>query len=409
MKVLGRARSPLDGRCAFPPPRAPLPSALAEWAGRFRSRVLNMHTRFFCLCQKVTAWRSPLLGSYKPSNPSLNFACRLPKSREDASIASLISPCDALRRRSALGVAMSRAAALATRTFTLPPLVRSGSSPTPRRAVANARVVTENNPGRKLCRCRARDTDTPSLHPAVPSTLLLTALVTPPPALALLETSDGSYISDPQVIGVTLSLLFLVATKSLSEGSHDSPADELRFRVSMVEPLELRLYITTLWCSVLARDLCTPPAGGWELSLGFDAQDVSRLAKIFLSGCELSVFWIAVGVVVGQFTRSSVSIAAFSNRKWDELKDDADENSENSPLTWYLKPGWTTGLVAGIAWQLAESYSNAFINAAVDTSRFGDAVLRAPAACVDFSTAVPSVLALVAAMQTYRLVSFYVP
>jgi hypothetical protein len=35
--------------------------------------------------------------------------------------------------------------------------------------------------------------------------------------------------------------------------------------------------------------------------------------------------------------------------------------------------------------------------------------LLAPAACVDAASALPSVLALAAAMQTYRLFSFYVP
>jgi hypothetical protein len=181
-------------------------------------------------------------------------------------------------------------------------------------------------------------------------------------------------------------------------------SSELRHRLNHVEALEVRLDVTTLWCFVLARDLCTPPPGGWQLSLGFDAQDVERLFRVVASGVELSLFWLACGFVAGQFTRDARRVAEFNGEAYV-----GDAEDEDASLWWYLRPGWQVAFAAGTAWQIAEAYSDAFVSAAATASAWDDPALLAPAARVDAASAVPSVLALVAAMQAYRLFSFYVP
>ena len=241
------------------------------------------------------------------------------------------------------------------------------------------------------------------------STPFLATLAAPPPALALLETGDGTYVSDLEVAGATSATLALLAVASLASGtkggtrienalpSLSGVSSELRRRLDHVEALEVRLDVTTLWCFVLARDLCTPPPGGWQLSLGFDARDVERLFRVAASGAELTLFWLACGFVVGQFTRDARRVAEFHG------VDPESRNEPDAPLVWYLRPGWQVAFAAGAAWQIAEAYSDAYVSAAANASLF------APAACVDAASALPSVLALVAVMQTYRLFSFYVP
>ena len=252
---------------------------------------------------------------------------------------------------------------------------------------------------------------------------LLATLAAPPPSLALLETGDGTYVSDLEVAGAASATLALLAVASLASGTNGGRmkekkialpslpslsglSSELRHRLNHVEALEVRLDVTTLWCFVLARDLCTPPPGGWQLSLGFDAQDVERLFRVVASGVELSLFWLACGFVAGQFTRDARRVAEFNGEAYV-----GDAEDEDASLRWYLRPGWQVAFAAGTAWQIAEAYSNAYVSAAANASvfLFDDPALLAPAACVDAASALPSVLALAAAMQTYRLFSFYVP
>ena len=244
---------------------------------------------------------------------------------------------------------------------------------------------------------------------------LLATLAAPPPSLALLETGDGTYVSDLEVAGAASATLALLAVASLASGTNGGRmkektialpslsglSSELRHRLNHVEALEVRLDVTTLWCFVLARDLCTPPPGGWQLSLGFDAQDVERLFRVVASGAELSLSWLACGFVAGQFTRDARRVAEFNGEAYEEADSNAED--EEASLRWYLRPGWQVAFAAGTAWQIAEAYSDAYVSAAANASLF------APAACVDAASAVPSVLALVAVMQTYRLFSFYVP
>ena len=254
---------------------------------------------------------------------------------------------------------------------------------------------------------------------------LLATLAAPPPSLALLETGDGTYVSDLEVAGAASATLALLAVASLASGTNGGRmkekkialpslpslsglSSELRHRLNHVEALEVRLDVTTLWCFVLARDLCTPPPGGWQLSLGFDAQDVERIFRVVASGAELTLFWLACGFVAGQFTRDARRVAEFNGEPYVV---DGSNDKIGEELKWYLRPGWQVAFAAGTAWQIAEAYSDAYVSAAANASvfLFDDPALLAPAACVDAASALPSVLALAAAMQTYRLFSFYVP
>jgi hypothetical protein len=293
-----------------------------------------------------------------------------------------------------------------TGTRTLVPRARARSTPSSRRPVG---VVT--NPPWRVA---PTEPDGPRTLWRFP-TPLLAALAAPPPALALLETGDGTYLSDLQVAGATSATLALLAVASLASGTRGCAktlsglSSELRHRLDHVEPLEVRLDVTTLWCFVLARDLCTPPPGGWQLSLGFDAQDVERIFRVVASGAELTLFWLACGFVAGQFTRDARRVAEFNGEPYVV---DGSNVKIGEELKWYLRPGWQVAFAAGTAWQIAEAYSNAYVSAAANASVFlfdDSSSLLAPAACVDAASALPSVLALAAAMQTYRLFSFYVP
>ena len=306
---------------------------------------------------------------------------------------------------------MTRGVAPATTGFrTLVPRARARSTPSRRRPV---RVVT--NPRWRVALGAPDGTLCPWWSLSAP---LLATLAAPPPSLALLETGDGTYVSDLEVAGAASATLALLAVASLASGTNGGRmkekkialpslsglSSELRHRLNHVEALEVRLDVTTLWCFVLARDLCTPPPGGWQLSLGFDAQDVERLFRVVASGAELSLFWLACGFVAGQFTRDARRVAEFNGEAYV-----GDSEDEESSLRWYRRPGWQVAFAAGTAWQIAEAYSDAFVSAAATASAWDDPALLAPAARVDAASAVPSVLALVAAMQAYRLFSFYVP
>lgn len=294
-----------------------------------------------------------------------------------------------------------------TGTRTIVPRARARSTPSSRRPVG---VVT--NPPWRVA---PREPDGSRTLWRFP-TPLLAALAAPPPALALLETGDGTYLSDLQVAGATSATLALLAVASLASGTRGCAktlsglSSELRHRLDHVEPLEVRLDVTTLWCFVLARDLCTPPPGGWHLSLGFDAQDVERIFRVVASGAELTLFWLACGLVAGQFTRDARRVAEFNGEPY-VVEKNGSNDTIGEELKLYLRPGWQVAFAAGTAWQIAEAYSDAYVSAAANASIFllDDPALLAPAACVDAASALPSVLALAAAMQTYRLFSFYVP
>ena len=115
-------------------------------------------------------------------------------------------------------------------------------------------------------------------------------------------------------------------------------------------------------------------------------------------------------MVAGQFTRDARRVAEFNGEPY-VIEKNGSNDTIGEELKTYLRPGWQVAFAAGTAWQIAEAYSDAYVSAAANASIFllDDPALLAPAACVDAASALPSVLALAAAMQTYRLFSFYVP
>lgn len=218
------------------------------------------------------------------------------------------------------------------------------------------------------------------------------ALLASPPAHALLEVRDGVFVTDGDVVKTTVATLAALALATLA-ASESPPSEELAARLDAVEPLEVRLDVTTLWCFVLARELFYVPPGGRVVDLGLSLEDILRLGCVLASGSALCVAWLVVGVLVGQFRRANLG--------------------DSVTLERYLAPGWTTGVVAGVAWQLAEAYLCRDVDAAATmatTMAFGgDAEAVAAAARIDFAAAASSVLALVASMQCYRVFSYFVP
>ena len=77
--------------------------------------------------------------------------------------------------------------------------------------------------------------------------------------------------------------------------------------------------------------------------------------------------------------------------------------ADSSTLAEYMAPCWVTGAVAGVCWQVVEAYTCA----PVDAMGAGGAV--GAAVHVDVTTAVPSIFALLASMQAYRVFSYFVP
>jgi len=153
--------------------------------------------------------------------------------------------------------------------------------------------------------------------------------------LSLLDIGDGdTVLPEGDVAMLTAGALAALALASLGV---DDPSAELRARVNAVEPLEVRLDVTTLWCFVLARELLYVPPGGKVVDLGFSVEDILRLGCVVGTGSCLGVAWLGVGTLTGQFRRAGF------------LGDDR-------TLIEYLRPGWTTGAVAGALWQLSEAY-----------------------------------------------------
>ena len=215
-------------------------------------------------------------------------------------------------------------------------------------------------------------------------------LLASPPAHALLEVSDGVFATDADVAKTTVATLAALALATLA-ASESSPLEEL----AAVEPLEVRLDVTTLWCFVLARELFHVPPGGRVVDLGFSLEDILRLGCVLASGSALCVAWLLVGILAGQFRRGNLG------------------PEPAVTLEQYLAPGWTTGVIAGVAWQLAEAYlcrdMDATATLATTMTFGGDAEAIAAAARIDPAAAASSVLALVASMQCYRVFSYFVP
>ena len=218
--------------------------------------------------------------------------------------------------------------------------------------------------------------------------------------LSLLDLgSDGdTLLPDGDVAMLTAGALAALALASLGV---DDPSAELRARVNAVEPLEVRLDVTTLWCFVLARELLHVPPGGKVVDLGFSVEDILRLGCVVGTGSWLGVAWLGVGTLTGQFRRAGF------------LGDDR-------TLIEYLKPGWTTGAVAGALWQLSEAYLCRGLDGVAGrgtvsgdllttVANLGDGELATAAAALDWPNSIASVLALIAAMQTYRVFSYFVP
>lgn len=223
---------------------------------------------------------------------------------------------------------------------------------------------------------------------------------TPVFVLGLLDLgSDGdTLLPDGDVAMLTAGALAALALASLGV---DDPSAELRARVNAVEPLEVRLDVTTLWCFVLARELLHVPPGGKVVDLGFSVEDILRLGCVVGTGSWLGVAWLGVGTLTGQFRRAGF------------LGDDR-------TLIEYLKPGWTTGAVAGALWQLSEAYLCRGLDGVAGrgtvsgdllttVANWGDGELATAAAALDWPNSIASVLALIAAMQTYRVFSYFVP
>ena len=106
------------------------------------------------------------------------------------------------------------------------------------------------------------------------------ATASPPAAHALLEVTDGNYVSDADVAACATAALATLALASLSkplvagddeQGGDDDDdegsgvvarlGEELDRRLDVVEPLEVRLDVTTLWCYALGRELFYVPPG----------------------------------------------------------------------------------------------------------------------------------------------------
>lgn len=290
------------------------------------------------------------------------------------------------------------------------------------------------------------------------------------PASALLEVRDGVYVADADVAAVVATSALALALTSLSasssasdgggrradasdarnaspaalsstggdednaesEGTADRPLglgldglfssleEEMNRRLDAVEPLEVRLDVTALWCYALGRELLYVPPGGRVVDLGFSVEDILRLGCVTASGSALCLAWLAVGVLTGQFRRAGLGAEARDDRS----------------LAEYMRPGWVTGVAAGVTWQLTEAYicksspwgsageavavagggtgvgmtgggASVVTPMAMDIWRGGEALGQATH--VDMAVAFPSVLSLVASMQIYRLFSYYIP
>ena len=144
----------------------------------------------------------------------------------------------------------------------------------------------------------------------------------------------------------------------------------LRAKVKAVDERELRLDVTTLWCFASARWTCgfyasgvlnsVRSAMGWEgaarrasawrlpdgtgdapltVDLGFSGDDVVDLTLLLASGSALSIVWVVVGTLTGQFT-SAVDAAA--------------AHSDDDGFRRFVRPTFQTLAVAAPSWQVLE-------------------------------------------------------
>ena len=120
-------------------------------------------------------------------------------------------------------------------------------------------------------------------------------------ALSVMEVGGEVLVPDADVAAAAVGAL--AATSLASLGTTD-PAAELRRRVDAVEPLEVRLDVTALWCFVCARELSHVPPGGKVVDLGFSIGDILRLGCVAGTGSCLCIAWLLVGTATGQFKRA---------------------------------------------------------------------------------------------------------
>ena len=93
-------------------------------------------------------------------------------------------------------------------------------------------------------------------------------------------------LSDGDVAAAAVGAL--AATSLASLGTAD-PGAELRRKLDAVEPLEVRLDVTALWCFVCARELSHVPPGGKVVDLGFSVGDILRLGCVTGTGSCLCI------------------------------------------------------------------------------------------------------------------------
>ena len=168
--------------------------------------------------------------------------------------------------------------------------------------------------------------------PALSAGLLLPAA----PAEAALVPGQHSSLVHPSdstaLFALGLAVVLLMAGRLQERQPGEGLLAFLTRVWTQAQGLEVRLDVTTLWCLVLAAKLFSIPEQGYRLSLGFDAANLRDLGQLIVSGSVLSVFWVAMGLLAGEFDRTR-----------ENLRD-------------FMVPTLPTAVVAGCAWQLVDTY-----------------------------------------------------
>jgi len=186
------------------------------------------------------------------------------------------------------------------------------------------------------------------------------------------ELAPGVYADDASVGGAIVLGFVAYCYSVLGEGG----AALLMKRVSKVEPLEVRLDVTTLWCFTLARELLYEWGQGVHIDLGFQPEELARLGQVAVSSSALCVLWVLAGVPAGHFERAGAE--SFKSYVW---------------------AGVATCLSAGVTWQVVEQY---VYSPAASRPWLLEAVR------LDWGAGLSSVAALALGMLSYRLFSWYV-